>query len=100
MGLGRQAQDDPEADRRVRGQAPNVKIEGEYGDWSGYWDKLATQVASQKAPDIIQMDLQYLGEYSKRGALLDLKDVDLSKFDKARPTQAKTPDGQFAVTAG
>jgi multiple sugar transport system substrate-binding protein len=79
---------------------PNVKIEGEYGDWSGYWDKLATQVASQQAPDIIQMDLQYLGEYSKRGALLDLKDVDLSKFDKAAADAGKTPDGQFAVTAG
>jgi multiple sugar transport system substrate-binding protein len=23
---------------------PNIKIKGEYGDWSGYWDKLATQV--------------------------------------------------------
>ena len=79
---------------------PNVKIEGEYGDWSGYWDKLATQVASQKAPDIIQMDLQYLGEYSERGALLDLKDVDLSKFDKAAADAGKTQDGQFAVTAG
>ncbi|MDQ0078346.1 ABC transporter substrate-binding protein [Arthrobacter oryzae] len=79
---------------------PNIKIEGEYGDWSGYWDKLATQVASQQAPDIIQMDLQYLGEYSKRGALLDLKEVDLSKFDKAAADAGKTPDGQFAVTAG
>ena len=79
---------------------PNIKIEGEYGDWSGYWDKLATQVASQQAPDVIQMDLQYLGEYSKRGALLDLKDVDLSKFDKAAADAGKTPDGQFAVTAG
>lgn len=79
---------------------PNIKVEGEYGDWSGYWDKLATQVASQEAPDIIQMDLQYLGEYAGRGALLDLKDVDLSKFDKAAAEAGKTPDGQFAVTAG
>jgi multiple sugar transport system substrate-binding protein len=79
---------------------PNIKVEGEYGDWSGYWDKLATQVASQQAPDVIQMDLQYLGEYAKRGALLDLKDVDLSKFDKAAADAGKTPEGQFAVTAG
>jgi multiple sugar transport system substrate-binding protein len=40
---------------------PNINVEGEYGDWSGYWDKLATQVASQDAPDIIQMDAAYLG---------------------------------------
>jgi multiple sugar transport system substrate-binding protein len=69
---------------------PNIKIEGEYGDWSGYWDKLATQVASQDAPDIIQMDAQYLGEYAERGALLELKDVDLSKFDQAAADAGKT----------
>ncbi|WP_104060466.1 ABC transporter substrate-binding protein [Arthrobacter sp. 4R501] len=79
---------------------PNIKIEGEYGDWSGYWDKLATQVASQDAPDIIQMDAQYLGEYAERGALLELKDVDLSKFDQAAADAGKTDGGQFAVTAG
>jgi multiple sugar transport system substrate-binding protein len=79
---------------------PNIKIEGEYGDWSGYWDKLATQVASQDAPDIIQMDAQYLGEYAERGALLELKNVDLSKFDQAAADAGKTEDGQYAVTAG
>ncbi len=79
---------------------PNIKVEGEYGDWSGYWDKLATQVASQDAPDIIQMDAQYLGEYAERGALLELKDVDLSKFDKAAADAGKTDGGQYAVTAG
>jgi multiple sugar transport system substrate-binding protein len=79
---------------------PNIKIEGEYGDWSGYWDKLATQVASQEAPDIIQMDAQYLGEYAERGALLELKDVDLSKFDQAAADAGKTEGGQYAVSAG
>ncbi len=79
---------------------PNIKIKGEYGDWSGYWDKLATQVASQDAPDIIQMDSQYLGEYAERGALLELKDVDLSKFDQAAADAGKTEGGQYAVTAG
>ncbi|PTT64109.1 ABC transporter substrate-binding protein [Arthrobacter sp. HMWF013] len=79
---------------------PTIDIQGEYGDWSGYWDKLATQVASQDAPDFIQMDAQYLGEYADRGALLELKDVDLSKFDQAAADAGKTADGQFAVTAG
>jgi multiple sugar transport system substrate-binding protein len=79
---------------------PNINVEGEYSDWTGYWDKLATQVASQDAPDIIQMDLQYLGEYAERGALLELKDVDLSKFDKAAADAGKTAEGQYAVTAG
>jgi multiple sugar transport system substrate-binding protein len=39
---------------------PNVTIKGEFGEWSGYWDKLATTVAANDAPDIIQMDEKYL----------------------------------------
>ncbi|MFF1830731.1 ABC transporter substrate-binding protein [Paenarthrobacter sp. NPDC058040] len=79
---------------------PNIKVEGEYGDWSGYWDKLATQVASQAAPDVIQMDASYLGEYADRGALLDLKSVDQSKFDQAVADAGKIDGKQYAVTAG
>lgn len=52
---------------------PNIKVMGEYSDWNGYWDKLATQVAANDAPDIIQMDEKYVREYGDRGALLDMK---------------------------
>ncbi|BCW20347.1 ABC transporter substrate-binding protein [Pseudarthrobacter enclensis] len=79
---------------------PDIKVKGEYGDWSGYWDKLATQVASQDAPDIIQMDAAYLGEYAGRGALLELKDVDLSKFDQPVADSGKVDGKQYAVTSG
>ncbi|MGP0225128.1 ABC transporter substrate-binding protein [Paenarthrobacter sp. NCHU4564] len=79
---------------------PNIKVEGEYGDWSGYWDKLATQVASQAAPDVIQMDASYLGEYADRGALLELKNVDQSKFDQAVADAGKIEDKQYAITGG
>ncbi|MFF1253893.1 extracellular solute-binding protein [Pseudarthrobacter sp. NPDC058329] len=52
---------------------PNITVVGEYSDWTGYWDKLATQVAANDAPDIIQMDEKYVREYGDRGALLDMK---------------------------
>lgn len=29
---------------------PNIKIKGEFGEWAGYWDKLATTVAANDAP--------------------------------------------------
>ena len=32
---------------------PNIKIEAEYGSSEGYTDKLATQLATGTAPDII-----------------------------------------------
>lgn len=60
---------------------PNVTIKAEPGEWATYWDKLATQFAGNDAPDIIQMDEQYLQEYSKRGALADLSKLPI-KTDK------------------
>ncbi|MDR7276269.1 ABC transporter substrate-binding protein [Catenuloplanes atrovinosus] len=50
----------------------NITIKGEFKDWNGYWDSLATTVAANDAPDIIQMDELYLASYAERGALLDL----------------------------
>ncbi len=81
---------------------PNIKIKPEYGDWSGYWDKLATQVAANDAPDIIQMDEKYITEYSTRGALLDLSkyEVDTSKLDKAALNAGKSEDGLTGIAAG
>ena len=51
---------------------PDVKISGQPGEFSSYWDKLATQTAGGTAPDIIEMDMNYISEYGTRGALLDL----------------------------
>ncbi|MCO4237547.1 extracellular solute-binding protein [Pseudarthrobacter sp. MDT3-26] len=81
---------------------PNIKIKPEYGDWSGYWDKLATQVAANDAPDIIQMDEKYITEYSTRGALLDLSkyEIDTSKLDEAALNAGKSEDGLTGIAAG
>ncbi|WP_166183883.1 extracellular solute-binding protein [Paenarthrobacter ureafaciens] len=66
---------------RFNAENPNIKVVGEYSDWLGYWDKLATQVAANDAPDIIQMDEKYVREYGDRGALLDLKKLTLDTSD-------------------
>ncbi|HBM79256.1 MAG TPA: sugar-binding protein [Clostridiaceae bacterium] len=52
---------------------PNIKVDRPFGSWAQYWDKLATQIASGSAPDIIGMHQDYVSEYSSRKALLDLK---------------------------
>lgn len=46
------------------------------------------------------MDADYLGEYSERGALLELKDVDLSKFDQPVADSGKVDGKQYGVTSG
>jgi multiple sugar transport system substrate-binding protein len=51
---------------------PKITVKGEFKEWNGYWDSLATTVAANDAPDIIQMDELYLASYAERGALLDL----------------------------
>ena len=79
---------------------PNVKISGQPGEFSSYWDKLATQTAGGTAPDIIQMDMNYISEYGTRGALLDLKDVDTSKFVEGTVDSGKINDTLVGVNAG
>lgn len=51
---------------------PNIKIKPEFSSWDGYWEKLSTQVAASNAPDIMQMSILYINEYSDRGVLGDL----------------------------
>ena len=79
---------------------PDLKITGQPGEFSSYWDKLATQTAGGTAPDIIQMDMNYISEYGSRGALLDLKDVDTSKFVEGTVESGRINDQLVGVNAG
>jgi multiple sugar transport system substrate-binding protein len=79
---------------------PNVKISGQPGEFNSYWDKLATQTAGGQAPDIIQMSLNYIAEYGTRGALLDLKDVDTSKFAEGTVESGRINDTLVGINAG
>jgi multiple sugar transport system substrate-binding protein len=79
---------------------PNVKITGQPGEFGSYWDKLATQTAGGTAPDIIQMDMNYISEYGTRGALLDLGTVDTSKFVEGTVDSGKINDKLVGVNAG
>src|SRR5688500_6681248 len=76
---------------------PNITVVGEYSDWNGYWDKLATQVAANDAPDIIQMDEKYVREYGDRGALLDMKKLSGLDTSVIEPDTLKSGevDGQL-----
>ncbi|SDO32345.1 ABC transporter substrate-binding protein [Lentzea jiangxiensis] len=65
---------------------PNITVKGEFKEWNGYWDSLATTMAANDAPDVMQMDELYIASYAERGALLDLneakKHLDTSNFDQ------------------
>lgn len=46
---------------------PNIKIEAEYGSSDGYHDKLATQLASGTAADIVQIDPETMPAFVSTG---------------------------------
>jgi multiple sugar transport system substrate-binding protein len=79
---------------------PNVQISPQPGEFNSYWDKLATQTAGGQAPDIIQMDMNYISEYGTRGALLDLKDIDTSKFVEGTVESGRINDTLVGINAG
>lgn len=82
----------------------NITVKGEFKEWNGYWDSLATTAAAQEAPDVIQMDELYLASYAERGALLDLRTVndhlDTSAIDQDVLATGKVEDTQYAVPTG
>lgn len=79
-----------------------LDVVGEPGDWGGYWDKLATQVAAGTPPDVVQMDEKYLLEYVERGALMNLDELglDTTAFDAGAAEVGEVDGVLFAVNAG
>jgi multiple sugar transport system substrate-binding protein len=81
---------------------PKVKVSQQPGEFQSYWDKLATQTAGNKAPDIIQMDMAYIAEYGKRKALLDLEKygADVSKFVEGSVDSGRIDGKLVGINAG
>jgi multiple sugar transport system substrate-binding protein len=83
---------------------PNIKVKGEYKDWVGYWDALATTTAAKDSPDVVQMDELYLASYADRGALYDLgkakKILNTSQFDDEALATGQVDGTQYALPIG
>ncbi|MEY8354499.1 extracellular solute-binding protein [Lachnospiraceae bacterium 54-53] len=65
---------------------PNVTIEAEYGGNDGYHDKLATQLASRTAADIVQVDPEIFPTYVATGDyFIDFKEygMDMGDFEES-----------------
>jgi oligogalacturonide transport system substrate-binding protein len=77
---------------------PNVKIEGEYSGWDGYYQKIVTQIAGGTAADIIQIDQPWLNELCSKGdvfATIDPTVIDISQFDQSFLDNYCTYEGQL-----
>ncbi|TDD23277.1 carbohydrate ABC transporter substrate-binding protein [Nonomuraea diastatica] len=81
---------------------PGITVKGSYTDFNSYFDRLATEVAAGRAPDVITLGGAYPREYGDRGALLDLSKVNL-KMDKigaAALDNGKFGGVQYGVPSG
>lgn len=79
---------------------PNITIEAEYGSFDGHYQKLVTQLASETAPDLMQIDNPWIYDFAKRGEmfvdLYTLTDIiDISGFDKKTLEQTAEVDGKL-----
>lgn len=66
---------------------PNVTVEADYGAWSGWTDKVATQLAGNSEPDLMQINWNYIYQFSSDGLgfadMNDLKDsFDMTQYDQ------------------
>jgi multiple sugar transport system substrate-binding protein len=80
-----------------------VQVAVEPAEWSGYWDKLATQTAAGDEPDVINMDGKYLAEYGGRGALADLEaaeGLDVSGLSRSDLDAGRLDGKLYAVSTG
>lgn len=78
---------------------PNIKVEIEFTAWDGYWSKLATQVAGNMVPDVIQMDYQYIAQYANSGILADLTPYFGSVIDTADVADTVLSAGRWAMAS-
>lgn len=71
---------------------PDVQIEVEFSDYTGYFDKLAVEAASGTMPDIFQATRDHVVEFTDKGLMLPLNEyVDSGVLDFSKVSEdAKT----------
>lgn len=84
---------------------PHVRFTFTWQGNAGYYDRLSTEAAAGNAPDIFQIDDNYLTEYAQRDILLDMTEyvradvLDLRKFPSGL-AQSSQIGGRTVAAAG
>ena len=81
-------------------QYPNITVETESLPYDGYHDKLSTQIAANDAPDVQQLQGEFMVQYGNQGALLPLTDVDTANLDPGTLTNGQIDGDQVSVPTG
>ncbi|GAA2008928.1 ABC transporter substrate-binding protein [Microbacterium ulmi] len=81
---------------------PNITVTGEFAEWGGYWDKLATSVVGGDTPDVFMQEDRYIADYARRGILADLGaiGVETGDIDESLLTAGAIDGTQFGIPTG
>jgi multiple sugar transport system substrate-binding protein len=80
---------------------PGIQVEPEYTDFTPYYDRLTTQVASREAPDVFAIEIRRLGEFADNEILADLTDrVDTADLDPDVLASGVVNDVQVGIPTG
>ncbi len=81
---------------------PEIIIKPEYGGWDGWTEKITSQISSGTAPDIMQINYDWLINFSRDGSgfydLSLLDNLDLSGYDEETLSFGMVSDRLNAVT--
>lgn len=80
---------------------PDIKVKAEYSGWDGVEQKMATQITGQTEPDVMQVNYDWLSQYSPNGEgfadLSKLEGLDLSGYEDSTLESGKVNGIQNAV---
>lgn len=94
-----------EAIRRFERRHPHISVRTEYTGWIGHLERLTTQIAGGTAPDLMQINWNWLVLFSRDGGgfrdLETLRDtIDLGQFDPAALDMGRVAGRLNALPAG
>jgi oligogalacturonide transport system substrate-binding protein len=72
--------------RRFESRYPGIRVRAEYTGWAGHLERLTTQISGNTAPDLMQINWNWLVLFSRDGlGFYDLRELagelDLAQFD-------------------
>jgi multiple sugar transport system substrate-binding protein len=79
---------------------PEIDVNPAGGAFDGYHDKLSVQIAAKDAPDVMQLQGEYMVQYGNQGALLPLTQVQTAQLDPGLTANGLIDDEQLAVPTG
>jgi multiple sugar transport system substrate-binding protein len=79
---------------------PNITVQTQSLPYDGYHDKLSTQIAANDAPDVMQLQGEFMTQYGNQGALLPLTNVKTDKLDPGTLKNGNIDGHQVAVPTG